>query len=155
VKPSVKLGITFQPKDNGEFITTLSLQDLASAPEDIDKVLKWASETYRTFTQTMIASFKENKSTVRHGQKIPAVTFWDLGDAIFKLLENLSSRGLEFHNLYAHLKRDLKVSKSTIKRVIALRRYIPDKEMLPSDVDWGSCKDAPKKFASELLRKNE
>lgn len=151
---SGKIGVEFQPKDD-DFIATVSIQDLTNVSEDINNVLKWASETYGISTKRMMSILKENENIRRHGQKIPAVFFWDLGNTIFELLENLSSRGLEFEDLYGHLVRDLHISRTTIKRAVALRRYVPQKEMLSPNVTWGSCKDAPKKFASGLLRRNK
>jgi hypothetical protein len=154
VNKCVNLGIEFQAKGN-DFIATVSIQDLTNVSEDINSLLKWASETYGASTKKMVSILIENEKIRRHGQKIPAVFFWDLGNTIFKLLENLSSRGLDFEDLYGHLVRDLHISRSTIKRAIALRRYVPEREMLSPDVAWGACKDAPKKFASGLLRRNK
>jgi len=74
---------------------------------------------------------------------------WRIGNEIFLVLEELNNIGLIVDDLYENLTRDLKVSKTTIKRLISLRRYFNDINELPPRLGWSKIKDAPKKYSNK------
>ena len=84
---------------------------------------------------------------------IPALQIWELGDTIFKLVEDLKNLGLQLNGLYNHLTRDLGVKKKWLEKVIIFRRHIPNKEIIPEDLNWGKCEKGTRRVAEEI-RKN-
>ena len=141
-----KLGMVFQPEEQN-YLATLSLKDLPDVPNNLEQILHKASRAYDRRIKRMRELAEENQNLRRKRTPTPAVLMWDLGDEIFKLIEDLDACGVEIEDLYYHLTRDIGISKSTLKRVVAVRRYIPERITLPINSKWSFFKGAPKKYA--------
>lgn len=148
VKKRCLLGVTFQPA-SGSFSTSFSLQDLDDLPDNAHTIAKKASEAYSRRINNIRNYLKESEKIRRKRKPVPAILMWNFGDQIFRLISDLERLNTEIEGLYYHLSRDTGVSRSTLKRVVAFRRYYPDKKTLPPNLTWGQLKGAPKKYAQD------
>jgi len=82
---------------------------------------------------------------------IPARLVWDVGDRVFDLVDTLRDLSFEIEGLYQHLERDLQVKRKWLEKAIILRRYVPDRELLPEDLNWGRCEKGTRRFALKLV----
>ena len=80
----------------------------------------------------------------------PARKIWELGDAIFKLNEELERVSLQIDGLYEHLVRDLTVKRKWLEKVIIFRRHLPDDNLIPESLNWGRCEKGTRKVAERL-----
>jgi len=146
LKEDEKIGITFFPNKN-DYLASISYDVFGVANENIDEILTEASNIYKYHLEKM-HYFLEKRSLIKKKNKfIPARYMWKIGNEIFEMIKKLDQFGLYIENLYGILSRDLKISKTVIKRLVSLRRYFPDLEALPEDLSWGKIKNAPKRFA--------
>jgi len=97
----------------------------------------------------------ENLETTK-SKKIPmlAVDIWDLGDKIVSLIETINKKGFTIDGVYDHLIRDLGRKKQWLKKIIIFRKNLPDRNMIPNDLKWSVCKDAPR-YSAKLILKGE
>jgi len=151
VREMGKIGITFQPDSYGGFIAAVSIEDIINISENMDDLLIQASKIYSLSIRRMRMILKEKEEKRKSSRRVPAVLVWDLGDAVIRLVKRLSLNNLELEDLYGHLVRDLKISKSTIAKAIILRRYILERKLLPPTLNWGAFSNSPKRFALKLV----
>ena len=150
MKNDKKIGITFQPTQIGT-MASLSLDDLEETAENIDNLLKEATNIYTLAIENMKIILRKNKKLRSKNKEIPARLMWDLGDSIFKLVNDLKIKNFELESLYENLTRDLDTSEGTLKRVLSIRRCINQKESLPKDLNWGALKGAPRKYLKNYI----
>lgn len=62
------------------------------------------------------------------------------------------TRGAGFISPYGHLERDLGVARKWLVKAVIFRRYLPDPDRIPPDLNWGRCSDGTRRKA-ELLQK--
>ncbi len=91
-----------------------------------------------------IRKYRENR------MPIPARLIWKIGDIIFMLRDDLKHIGLQLDGLYDHLTRDLKVKRKWLEKVIILRRYVSDKNLIPKSLNWGSLEKGTGRKAKKL-----
>jgi hypothetical protein len=146
-----EIGIIFQKTQIG-IVPSLALDDLNKTSKDVNTLLEEAVKIYNYATSCMKIILNENRKLRKENKKVPARLMWDLGDSIFKMVNDLKEKDLILENLYENLTRDINTSPSTIKRVIALRRCIEDRDLIPEDLNWGLIKDSPRKIYEKLLQ---
>ncbi len=97
----------------------------------------------------MLKIIELNKS-----QKIAlsSLLMWDFGDKILSLVDSINSKNFEIDNLYEHLIRDLGRKRMWLEKVIIFRRNLPNRQLIPHDLKWSVCRDAPKKSAKLILK---
>jgi len=98
--------------------------------------------------KNMLKIIELNKS-----QKIAlsSLLMWDFGDKILSLVDSINSKNFEIDNLYEHLIRDLDRKRMWLEKVIIFRRNLPNRQLIPHDLKWSVCRDAPKKSAESIL----
>ena len=62
--------------------------------------------------------------------------YWDVANKIWEYLEISEKKGFFFNNYYKHFIRDLHVSRTTIKRLLRLRKTVEDKSNLDPTKSW-------------------
>jgi len=112
------------------------------------QVLARIYEDYITILREMLGKMESKKS-----KKIalPSSLMWDFGDKILALVNAINNKNFEIDNLYEHLIRDLGRKKDWLKKVIIFRRNLPERQLIPPDLNWSICRDAPKKSAELIL----
>ena len=145
-----KIGITFELSQDG-FIALVSIEDLISNNKTLDELLNWAAKIYTIAIKKLKILIKKKEKIKTEKILVPALLIWNFGDIIIKLVNKLLIKNLEIEDLYKHLERDLKVSRSTVANAVTFRRYISNRKILPLGLSWSSVKGKPKKFALELL----
>lgn len=92
----------------------------------------------------------KNRKLRKSRKTVPALLMWEIRNEIVKLINDLRKLNLEIDDLYGHLTRDIGVSRSTLEKVISIRRYFPDRKDVPKDHAWNAIREAPKRYAREL-----
>jgi hypothetical protein len=67
---------------------------------------------------------------------LPARSGWDIGDAMFKLRDQLHEIELEVDDLYAHLERDAHVPRKRLEKFAVVRRYIKSRSLIDRALNW-------------------
>ncbi len=147
-----KIGVSIQKSKYG-FVAAVSIQDLARFYGKIEKQLTWASKNYEIHLKKMQKILEGTNILQKKGKKVPAALMWDLGDTAFKLIDSFSEKGLDFVGFYSRLTEDLKISKTTLSKVLIFRRYLQDRSLIPKNLNWGRVKDNAKQCALELSQK--
>lgn len=143
--------ISFEPR-NGHFVAFLEMEAFINSEEDPGPILMKASKLYERSVAKMRAIIEEMQATKAKHRSIPARRIWQLGDAIFKLRNDLGRLSLQIDSVYAHLSRDLRVKRKWLEKVVTFRRYLPSKELIPKSLNWGRCEKGTRRVA-ERLRK--
>ncbi len=130
------------------YIASTSLDKFGVLSDNVQNLLIKAGKIYERHIKKMLALYRERNLLKAKGKVIKPALMWEIGDEIFSMLEELKKLGIGVEDLYGSLSRDLNVSKSTIKRLISLRRYFRSKNEIPAGLSWGKMKDAPKKYSS-------
>ncbi|MEM5871895.1 MAG: hypothetical protein QW051_03415 [Candidatus Aenigmatarchaeota archaeon] len=150
-----KIGITFI-ESNGRIAATVSLKSFSECNGNIEKTLTWAAKVYKKHLDKMKQLIKREKELLNLKEKVPATLMWDLGNEIFELVNTLSSKNLQFENLYERLTSDLEISRTTIKRTVIFRRYLPNRNIIPADLNWSEIiKSSIKTEVEKLLSKKK
>ena len=152
MKKNNLIGIVFDNK-NGKIIPSVSFDELDLITDDINIPLKSAELVYNSSISKMKEIVLKNIALRKEKKSVPAILMWNFGNEIFKLIGKLSEINFRWDNLYESLIRDLGVSDTTLERVITFRRYVPDINIIPDDVNWGALKGSPKKYLKNLNKK--
>jgi len=146
------IGVSFKPANDG-FFATVAFGVFTEADVELTGTLQKASEIYEICVKELRVLKQKHQALLKARRNIPIHLMWDFGDNIFKLVWELEKLNLFPESLYKNLSRDLGYSVTTIGRQVSLRRYISNKEIIPSDIKWSFCKDSPKRFALWLNEK--
>jgi len=138
-------------KSENDYIASVSMSEFLSSSVDLEPALKHASEVYKSSIEQMDSLIDDIQANRRKKVLLPARKIWKLGDSIFNLVNNLEVLGFQLDNLYEHLERDLNVKRKWLEKVIILRRYLPDIEIIPSSLNWGKCEKGTRRVAEILL----
>jgi len=146
----LKLGfVSFEQKD-GKFRGYLPMEFALGNEKEPEILLKKATEIYEDSVSKMISIVSEIKKSRANRNTVAARKIWKLGNAIFKLRDELEEIGLEIDGIYDHLTRDLKVKRKWLEKVIIFRRYIPSINLIPESLNWGRCEKSTRRKAERL-----
>ena len=151
MKVEVIAFVSFEPIENG-FRALLPLDTILSSIEDQQPILLAAAEAYTTSVgrmRSLVVTFTDCR---QRRVPIPARKVWLLGEIVFDLINELKLLNLEIDGLYDHLVRDLSVKRKWLEKVIILRRYVPNVEIIPESLPWGRCEKGTKAVAKELAK---
>lgn len=143
--------VSFDPAD-GRFSGSMSIDDALEEARDTDTLLTTAAETYQKRLRRMAATVAWIQDLRQRRQLTPAQAIWELGDEIFQLGSDLASLGLQLDGVYQHLERDLHVKRKWLEKVVILRRYVPDKSLLPEGLNWGQIEKGTRRAAERIAR---
>lgn len=139
-------------KNKDEYNAFVAINGFFSSNEDLESLLNKASTIYGNSISKMvtlmnvITAFRSNRCP------LPARKIWELGDLIFKLVNELNRLSLQIDGIYDHLERDLNAKRKWLEKVIIFRRYIPEERMIPENLNWGKCEKGTRRVA-ELIQK--
>ena len=143
--------VSFKPQD-GNFVGLLSMDSVISEEIDLEVALGNAAKIYERSIIKMGSILGEIRDGRANHKPIPARKIWQIGQLIFQLRSQLERLSLQLDGLYNHLVRDLGVKRKWLEKVIILRRYIPDKEMIPKPLNWGRCEKGTRRIALKLTK---
>lgn len=146
--------VGFEPEECG-FRAYLVLQGSNKLDGRWDTALITASKLYSRSIASMRLILNRIDSLRANRAIVPAVLVWELGDEVFKLTNSLESVSVQVNGLYDHLVRDLEVKQKWLEKVIILRRYLPNRSHIPSDLPWGRCEKGTRRIAEELMAKRK
>lgn len=146
------LFVTIRPSKSG-FRAFVAIEDLASIRKDPELILRQATELYARYVQEMRSLIKRVETCRSHHECIPARTIWNVGDAIFRLRNDLDTLSLQLDGVYEHLARDLGVKKKWLEKVVTLRRYVLAQDTIPEALNWGHCEKGTRRVAESLQQR--
>jgi len=143
--------VSFHPQGD-RFVAFLAVDDVLDSCKDPESLLQRAASVYINWLSKMRAIVAEIDAYRKSRRLLSARRVWHLGDAVFGMRSELTRLSLEVDDLYAHLVRDLGVKRKWLEKVIILRRYIPDPNMIPDSLNWGRCEKGTRRVAQELAK---
>jgi len=141
--------VSFKPHE-GHFIAFLPMEQFLSKDEDPEPVLKKAAQLYEYSILRMQSVVTDINTLRNHNNPIPARKIWELGELIFGLTRGLERLSFQLDGIYDHLVRDLGTKRKWLEKVIILRRYIPDKNIIPESLNWGRFEKGTRRKAEKL-----
>ena len=141
--------VSFKPH-GGHFIAFLPMEQFLSKDKDPEPELKKAAQLYESSILRMRKLVSEINSLRNHHNQIPAIKIWELGDLIFGLTRELESLSFQLDSIYDHLVRELGAKRKWLEKAIILRRYIPDKNIIPESLNWGRFEKGTRRKAEKL-----
>ena len=141
--------VSFGPREEG-FRAYIPLEAAFASSGELEVSMSQASTVYKRAIETILLRVEQIKLDRKSRKTISARRIWTIGNIIFKLLENLKRKGFEIDGVYDHFVRDIKVKKKWLEKVIILRRYVPDKMMIPNSLSWGQLEKGTGKKAKKL-----
>ena len=145
--------VSFEFRD-GRIRPFLSMEGLSRLRGDPEQVLSKAAKAYESRVRTMRALRTRIEDARRSGQLVRARLVWRLGDAVYKLKEDLAHLSLELDGLYDHLQVALGVKPKWLQKVLSFRRHVPDEKLIPLSLSWGQCSRAPRRTAEQLTSRS-
>lgn len=143
--------VSFKPQ-NGRFVGFLSMESVISDERDLEIVLRNAAKIYERSIIKMSSILGEIRDGMAYRKPIPARKIWQIGQVIFQLRNKLEGLSLQLDGVYNHLVRDLGVKRKWLEKVVILRRYIPNKELIPKPLNWGKCEKGTRRIALKLTK---
>jgi len=145
-----KLGfVSFEPL-NDKFRGYLSMEVALGSDEEPEILLQKSIKIYEKTLKKMASIISDINNSRANRTPVSARKIWQLGNVIFKLLDELEKIGLEIDGIYDHLPRDLEVKRKWLEKVIILRRYLPDIKLIPESLSWGRCEKSTRRKAERL-----
>jgi len=130
--------ISFTPEGN-EFSASLSLSvdSLINIVDDVEEKVKNSTIVYSQAISDLRNILKTREELLSKRKKIPARLMWKFGNIVFELNDQLSELGFVLDDTYLHLSRDLSVKRKWLEKVVILRRYTNNINLIPEDANWG------------------
>lgn len=141
--------VSFKPHE-GHFIAFLPMEQFLSKDKDPEPALKKAAQLYEYSILRMRSVVTDINTLRNHNSPMPARKIWELGDLIFGLTRGLERLSFQLDGIYDHLVRDLGAKRKWLEKVIILRRYIPDKNIIPESLNWGRFEKGTRRKAEKL-----
>lgn len=129
---------------------SLRLGDVALVSGDLQGVLSTAAGLYAEAIERAARAIGSIRECRAARKLTPARLVWNVGDCVFELRDRLEEHGLQLDDLYAHFIRDLGVKRKWLEKAVILRRYVPEEELIPKDLNWGRCEKGTKRIAERL-----
>lgn len=139
-------------KNKDEYNAFLAIDGFLSGSKNLELLLIKASTIYGDSISKMVALIKEINSFRNNHNPLPARKIWELGDAIFELVNKLSELSLQIDGMYEHLERDLDSKRKWLEKVIIFRRYISEESIIPESLNWGKCEKGTRRIAERIQK---
>lgn len=146
--------VTFAPREES-FIASVPMEQLDDLGDCPEVVLTRVSEIYGRAVEVLQSLVDDLDCLKATRTAAPARKLWEIGDAVFQLVEDLKEASFELDGLYEHLMRDIRIEKGRLgkyrlTRAITFRRYLPDKELIPKSLEWSRCEKNARGAAEQL-----
>ena len=141
--------VSFEPIDNS-FRGYLSIEATLREEKEPELLLNKAEKIYETKIKNMRSLIAAINTAKANHKPISARKIWTIGNSIISLKNELSIIGLELDGIYDHLVRDLSVKKKWLEKLVILRRYLPNKSLIPELLNWGRIEKGTRRKAIKL-----
>lgn len=142
--------VSFEPRD-GRFVAFVAVDYVFSGKKDTEAALAHGSKVYKDGIKSMRSLVAEIDVYRTRREIVSARTVWRLGDALFRLVQDLEKLAFQLDGFYEHLTRDLNVKRKWLEKVIILRRYIAEEAIIPETLGWGHLEKGTRRKARELV----
>jgi len=125
-------------EENGKpvYVARFQVSDLPKAKQyNLDLVEK-AGYLERLYKDTIMFCRAGLEKIKKAPSEKRILMYWDVANKIWEYLEISEKKGFFFNNYYKHFIRDLHVSRTTIKRLLRLRKTVEDKSNLDPTKSW-------------------
>ena len=137
---------------NGRHNCSIEIEAAFLAKRDLERLLMRASRVYAKHINSLISAIEAITEIRLRRKVIPLKRVWKIGDIIFNLVKELGDLDLELDDLYYHLVRDLNVKRKWLEKVIILRRYIDNDNVMPDSLSWGQFEKGTKRKAQQIKK---
>ena len=141
--------IFFKPI-NDQFRGFLTFEAAFTTERNPEVVIKEATKIYERSIRKMTSIMADIKAARLYRKLVAARKVWGVGDAIFSLKDELEELGLQIDGVYDHLTRDLNLKRKWLEKVIILRRYLSNVELIPESLNWGRLEKGTRRKAEKL-----
>ena len=139
-------------KNKEEYSAFIAINGFFSSNDDLESLLNKASTLYSSYISKMLALINIITAFRTSRRPLPARKIWQLGDLIFKLVDELNQLSLQIDGIYDHLERDLNAKRKWLEKVIIFRRYIQEEGMIPEHLNWGKCEKGTRRVAERIQK---
>lgn len=148
------IGIKIKRNSNNEILISYDLNDIGSPSDFYAKKTKELKKTFEKHIEKMKKA-KNRLQVVKEEKKpILARDMWKLGDLIIKMVEDFQNRGFLIEELYETLSGELGFSRSSLEKIVSLRKSVDSLKTIPVNLKWSQVRDAPKKYFKENRTRN-
>ena len=130
--------VAFQAHTEGEFRGSVPLSDLALLPDDPAETMHSVAVIYQNALGEIKRWQEDAKSLRKSKTPLSARKAWELGDILRRLDDDLAGYGCQLENPYGHFEQHAGIPYKRVGGFVTLRRYVPDIELIPSDLKWNS-----------------
>lgn len=141
--------ISFRPI-NDQFRGFLTFEAAFTTKRNPEIVIKKATKIYERSIRKITYFIADIKAARMSRKLVPARKVWKVGDEIFNLKDELEELGLQIDGVYDHLTRDLNVKRKWLEKVVIIRRYLSNVELIPESLSWGRLEKGTRRKAEKL-----
>lgn len=138
-------------KRGGAFRGSVQMGDLALLPNDPAETMRAVTIIYQNALAN-IKSWQDDASALRKAKTpLPVRKAWELGDILHRLNTELAEQGCRLENPYDHLERHAGIPSKRATSFVTLRRYVPDKELVPKELQWNKIMKTVKSTSQAIV----
>lgn len=152
MKKDELLFVSFEPYDNA-YRALFDFKAILSEKIDIENISEISSKLYGRYIKELRIKIDHINDLKKNRILCPARSIWEIGNIIMNMVSDFSIISLQIDGIYEHLSRDLQVKRKWLEKVIILRRYIANIDVIPKTLNWGKCEKGTKKVAISLVNK--
>lgn len=119
-------------EEGTKFKAATSLDKLKASQRNIRLELGFLEKYYLLLVQTARNALRD----IKDSQRVDPRMYWTLGDLIIRFLEIIEELGFYFWHQNWTLARDIGISESSIRKIIAFRRRFPQLSMVDPKIPW-------------------
>jgi|YelNatPaOPRAMG01_1025707.scaffolds.fasta_scaffold46555_1 hypothetical protein len=119
-------------EEGTKFKAATSLDKLKTSQRNIRLELGFLEKYYLLLVENAQSAIWD----IKNSQRVDPRMYWILGDFILRFLEIIEELGFYFWHQNWTLARDIGISESSIRKIIAFRRRFPELSMVDPKIPW-------------------
>jgi len=134
-----KIYFEIDPKEeNGKpiYMARFQVGDLPKAEQFNIDLAEKAGYLERLYGHTIMFCKEGLERIKKDRSQNRILLYWDVANKIWQFLKISEKKGFFLNNYYKHFIRDLHVSRTTVKRLLRLRKTVEDKSNLNITKSW-------------------
>ena len=137
MKDKFPLKIVLGNQQKNCFRATTSIDKLNERPRNLRQELVYLEQDYSILIKTV----QETIGASSQSRKIDPRLYWLVGDNIIRFFDRIDNIGFYLINQNQTLARDIRISESSVKKIVGFRRRFPRISMIDLTVPWKKYRD--------------
>lgn len=137
MKDKFPLKIVISDQQKNRFKATTSIDKLNEKSRNIREELAYLEVDY----SILIKNIRDTIAESSQSRKIDPRLYWLVGDNIFRFLERIDDIGFYLMHQNSTLARDIRVSASSIRKIVSFRRRFAKLSMVNPAIPWSKYRD--------------